>query len=65
MACITLVAQPLTMATTQFARVVQYEDAPASQFEVKVDRSPLRMNWVVVTDSDGRPQLRMNWASDR
>jgi len=65
MACMTLFAQPLAMATTQLARVVHYEDASTSQFEAKaLDRNPLRMSWVVVTDRDGKPQLRMHWASD-
>ena len=64
MACMTIFAQPFAMATTQFARVVQYEDASTSQFDYKVERSPLRMSWVVVTDGDGKPQLRMRWDSD-
>jgi hypothetical protein len=62
MACMTLFA-PLAMATTQLARVVQYEDASTWQLET-VGRGSLRMSWVVVTDSDGKPQLRMSWASD-
>ncbi len=64
MACMTLFAQPLAMATTQLARVVRYEDTSISDLEVRVDRSPLRMSWVVVTDGDGKPQLRIRWASD-
>jgi hypothetical protein len=64
MACMFLFAQPLTMATTQLARVVRYEDVSTSHLEAKVDGSPLRMSWVVVTDGDGNPQLRMRWASD-
>jgi len=64
MACMTLFAPPLAMATTQLARVVHCEDASTSQFETKVDRTPLRLSWVVVTDGDGKPQLRMHWASD-
>ncbi len=64
MACMTLFVQPLTMATTQLARVVQYEEASTTHLEVKVERSPLRMSWVVVTDGEGKPHLRMRWASD-
>lgn len=64
MACMILFAQPLTMATTQLARVVRYEDVSTSHLEGKVDGSPLRMSWVVVTDSEGKRQLRMNWAPD-
>jgi len=52
------------MATTQLARVVHYEDVSTPHLEGKVDRSSLRMSWVVVTDGDGKPQLRMRWASD-
>jgi hypothetical protein len=63
MACITLFAQPMAMATTEFARVVQREDASTWQMEPHVDRAPLRMSWVVVTDSNGNRQLRMQWAS--
>lgn len=62
MAWMMLFAQPLTMATTQLARVVRYEDVSTSHLEGKVDGSPLRMSWVVVTD--GNPQLRIRWASD-
>ena len=64
MACMTLFAPPLAVATTQLSRVVRYEEASTANLEVKVDRSPLRMSWVVVTDGDGKPQLRMRWASD-
>ena len=64
MACMTLTAQPLAMATTQLARVVDYECASTWQPEMAVERTPLRMSWVVVTDDDGKEQLRMRWTSD-
>ena len=64
MACITLFVRPLAMATTQLARVTQYEDASNSIVESKMERSPLHMSWVVVTDDDGKTRLRMRWASD-
>jgi hypothetical protein len=65
MACITLFAQPLAMATTQLPHVVRYEAASTSQFECKVDRSrTLHMSWVVVTDGEGKSQLCIRWASD-
>lgn len=64
MACITLFAQPLAMATTQLARVVRYEEASNLHLESKMERAPLHMSWVVVTDSDGKARLRMSWASD-
>ena len=64
MACMTLFAQPLAMATTQLARVVRYEEASNLHLENKMECAPLHMSWVVVTDGDGRTQLRMRWASD-
>jgi len=64
MACMTLFAPPMAMATTQLARVVQYESASTWQLESTVERDSLRMNWVVVTDSDGKQQLRMRWFAD-
>ena len=65
MACMTLFAQPLAMATTQLARVVHYEDSPNLPIESKTEHSPLHMSWVVVTDGEGKSQLRVCWTSDR
>jgi hypothetical protein len=62
MACITLFAQPLAMATTQLARVVHYEDTPVWEFGNGVDRKSLSMSWVVVTDSNGNRKLQIQWA---
>ena len=62
MACITLVAQPLAMATTQLARIVHYEVAPDWQLEGTVERKSLSMSWVVVTDSNGNRKLQIQWA---
>lgn len=64
MACMTIFAQPLAMATTQLARVVRYEDSCSLPIEGKTERSPLHMSWVVVTDGEGKSQLRVRWASD-
>jgi hypothetical protein len=64
MACMTLTAQLLAMATTQLAHVAHEEYVPTWQFESLAEHSSLRMSWVVVTDSDGKPQLRMRWTSD-
>jgi hypothetical protein len=61
MACITLFA-PVAMATSELARAIHYEDASTGQFESNVERTSLRMNWVVVTDSNGRRTLQMQWA---
>jgi hypothetical protein len=63
MACITFLAQPMAMATTQFARVIRYE-ASAPWQEQNTRRQPLRMNWVVVTGKNGNRVLRMQWATD-
>jgi len=60
MACMTLFAQPMAMATTQLARVIHREDAFA-QLEGNLERNPLRMSWVVVTDGDGGQKLQMQW----
>jgi len=60
MACITLFA-PVAMATTQLSRVTHYEDASTLQVESNVERTPLRMSWVVATDSDGNRKLQMQW----
>ena len=65
MACITLLPQPMAMATTQLTRVIRYENSAPWRSELNPERS-LRMNWVVVTDSNGSRGLRMQWlAGDR
>ena len=63
MACITLLAQPMAVATTKLARAIHYEDAYPRQSESNVERNTLRMNWVVVTDRTGQQRLRMHWTS--
>jgi hypothetical protein len=61
MSCMTLFAEPITMATTQLASAIHYEDATLRQVEPKAEYKPLRLSWVVVTDEDGKRQLRMHW----
>jgi hypothetical protein len=61
MACMTLLAQPVTMATTQLAREIPYKVSNPWQWTHNTERQPLRMNWVVVTGKNGRRQLRMQW----
>jgi hypothetical protein len=61
MACITLIAQPVAMATTQLVRAVHYEDASIFPFDGAVERSSLCMSWVVVTDSNGNRKLQIQW----
>jgi hypothetical protein len=63
MACMTLLAYPVAMATTQLARVIGYEVSVPQQ-EQETGRQPLRMNWVVVTGKNGSRVLRMQWAAD-
>jgi hypothetical protein len=65
MACIAPFAQPLAMATTEFARAIQHEEAFTWQTEAHVERKSLRLSWVVVTDNEGRRQLRMQWAAGK
>ena len=64
MACITLLAPSVAMATTQFTHAIQYEVAAPWQ-EQNTERQPLRMNWVVVTDKNGSRSLRMRWTAAR
>jgi hypothetical protein len=60
--CMTALAQPMAMATTELARVIRY-DVSAPRWEQNTGQTP-RMNWVVVTDSVGNRVLRMQWAAE-
>jgi len=60
-ACMTIFAQPTAMATTQLARRICFQDSPAELIEQIVERPQLSMNWVVVTEENGKRQLRMRW----
>ena len=62
MSCMTLFAQPLAMATTQLARVIHYENVSTCRLEGNVERKPLSMSWVVVTDNNGNRKLQIQWA---
>jgi hypothetical protein len=61
MACITLFAQPMAMATTQLARAIHNEYVSASQLEGDVERKSLSMSWVVVSDINGKRKLQIQW----
>jgi len=61
MACITLFARPMAMATTQLERVIQQESESTWQLNATVETKSLSMSWVVVTDSKGGRKLRMQW----
>jgi hypothetical protein len=52
----------MAMATTQLVRV-HHEDAALWQVEPEAEHKPLRMSWVVVTDENGKRQLRMRWVT--
>lgn len=64
MACMTIFAPTMAMATNEFTRVVRQAFLDAVEMESALEHLPLRMNWVVVTDSDGNAQLRMKWSCD-
>ena len=64
MACITLLAQPMAMATTQLTRATRYEVSAPWHLVQDAQRNSLRMNWVVVTGKDGNRRLRMQWSAD-
>jgi hypothetical protein len=61
MACITLFAQPMAMATTQLARVIHCENISSCHLEDHVERKAPSMSWVVVTDSNGNRKLQIQW----
>lgn len=62
MACMTVFAPTMAMATTQLARVVRYEEFASWQMKGDSERASLRMNWVVVTDENGNRKLSIQWA---
>ena len=55
-----ILIKPMAMATTQLARVVRYEKASVLE-NPRVERTPLRMSWVVATDGDGKRKLQIEW----
>jgi len=61
MSWMTLLAQP-AMTTSQLERSVCCENSNTEFAEKIVERNrPLEMSWVVVTDEQGKRQLRMRW----
>ena len=61
MSCMTLLAQP-AMTTSQLERSAYCENSNTEFAEKIVERNrPLEMSWVVVTDEQGKRQLRMRW----
>ena len=64
MSCVTLSAFDASMATTQLTRAACYEVVwPLQQPQSAQQRHP-SMNWVVVTDEDGKRHLHMQWTMD-
>jgi hypothetical protein len=61
MTYMTAFAEAMAMPTTQLTRVIQYEDAASRQLESNAERKSPHMSWVVVTDKNGRRQLRSQW----
>jgi hypothetical protein len=61
MACMTLIAEPVAMATTQLSCAIQVEDAAVWLWETHAEPAPVRMSWVVVTDKSGHGRLQMCW----
>ena len=62
MACMTVFAPTMAMATTQLARAI-HGDASSWHVEPKAELKSLRMSWVVVTDENGERRLRMQWVA--
>jgi hypothetical protein len=60
MCCITLTALDATMATTELTRNVN-QTVGAPWLPQNTEPKSVRMNWVVVIDENGTPQLRMHW----
>jgi hypothetical protein len=60
MTCTTAFAETMAMPTTQITRAIRYENAASWQLGRNTEHTP-RMSWVVVTDNDGRRQLRIQW----
>ena len=63
MNCMTLILQPIAMATTQLACVISHENVSLWKVQAKTEHTSLRMSWVVVTDECGQRQLRMHWVA--
>jgi hypothetical protein len=60
MCCITLTALAATMPTTEVKRDVKRK--PRNSWVPQItERAPVRMNWVVDIDENGKRQLRMHW----
>jgi len=61
MCSITLIAQDVTMATTQVMQTASKRVSWTRQEEARPELRPLRMNWVVVTDENHIRRVQMCW----
>jgi hypothetical protein len=59
MCCITLIASPITMATTQLIREPIGRNCRVEARERNVNAP--RMNWVAVTDDKQNRRMQMRW----
>ena len=64
MCCTTLTIRNATMATTELTHAACHEVCWPWQRQ-ESEAKTLRMNWVVVTDENGKRQLRMCWQCRR
>lgn len=64
MSCRTLTVLDVTMTTTEVMPVVSREKN-TPWLPKHAEQDPVRMNWVVVTDENHKPQLRMHWKVSR
>lgn len=64
MACITMLAPPMAMATTQLKHRTAHEVFAPIHFHPNLEQRSPRMNWVVVTDNNGSRHLRMQWTAE-
>jgi hypothetical protein len=64
MACITMFASPMAMATTQLKHQIAREVFAPVSFERNLEQRSSHMNWVVVTDNNGSRHLRMLWTAE-
>jgi hypothetical protein len=64
MACITIFAPPMAMATTQLEHRTAREVFTPTHFERNLEQRHPRMNWVVVTGNNGSRHLRMRWTAE-
>jgi hypothetical protein len=62
MCSIALVAQEVTMATTELMRGTRYRVSGGRQEQDRLESRPPRMNWVVVTDESHNRRMQMRWA---